>query len=159
MHTRTRVSRRRFCSGSTAAFITIATLSAMAGEFNETDGVAIKGFDPVAYMTEHSAMQGSAEFTSTYKGSVFRFQNSANRDAFIANPEKFAPQYNGYCAYGVSRGYKAATSPDAFSVVDGKLYLNYNAEVKTLWAMDVPGYIGKADAQWPTVEKTTKVNR
>ena len=150
---------RTFSRSSCAALMATLALSAMAGQFNETDGVAIKGFDPVAYVTEQKAVPGLAEFTGIYKGSTFRFVNTANRDAFIANPEKFAPQYDGYCAYGVSRGYKAATSPDAFRVVDGKLYLNFNAEVKTTWAKDVPGYIGKADAQWPTVEKTTKVVR
>ena len=132
---------------------------AMAGEFNETDGVAIKGFDLVAYMTEQAAVLGRAEFASVYKGSTFHFRNAGNRDAFIANPEKYAPQYGGYCAYGVSRGYKAATTPDAFSVIDGKLYLNYNAEVKTLWSKDVSGFIDKANAQWPEVKKTTKVSR
>ena len=150
---------RTLARASCVAFIAAVALRAVAGQFNDTDGVAIKGFDPVAYITDQKAMTGLAEFTSSDKGSTFRFVNAANRDAFIANPQEFAPQYDGYCAFGVSRGYKAATSPDAFSVVDGKLYLNYNAEVKTTWAKDVPGYIGKADAQWPTVEKTTKVVR
>jgi YHS domain-containing protein len=132
---------------------------AAAGEFNETDGVAIQGYDPVAYMIEQKAEKGRAEFIGSFKGSTFRFKSAANRDLFLANPEKYAPQYGGYCAFGVSRGYKAATSPDAFTVVDGKLYLNYNGEVKATWGKDLPGYIGKADAQWATVEKTTKVVR
>jgi YHS domain-containing protein len=144
---------------SLAALVVAASLNASAGEFNESEGVAIQGFDPVAYVTELTGSKGSTDFTSVYKGSVFHFKNAANRDAFTANPEKFAPQYHGYCAFGVSRGYKAATSPDAFTVVDGKLYLNYNAEVKTMWAKDVPGFIGKADSQWAVVEKTTKVLR
>ena len=144
---------------SLAALAAAVSQNAVAGDFNETDGVAIRGFDPVAYVADHEATQGVAEYTSTYKGSVFRFKNAANRDAFIADPQKYAPQYNGYCAFGVSRGYKAVTSPDAFSVVDGKLYLNYNAEVKTMWTKDVPGYIAKADAQWAAIEKTTKVVR
>ena len=142
-----------------AAFTTTVSFNALAGEFNETDGVAMQGFDPVAYVVEHAATRGVADYTSTYKGSVFRFKNAANRDVFIANPEKFAPQYGGYCAFGASRGYKAAVSPDAFSVVDGKLYLNYNAEVKAMWTKDAPGYIDKADAQWAAVEKTTRIVR
>ena len=137
----------------------LASLNATAGAFNETNGVAIDGFDPVAYVTEQKAVKGSAEFSHAYKDSVFRFKSATNRDAFIAAPDKFAPQYAGYCAFGVSRGYKAAISPDSFTVVDGKLYLNYNSEVKTKWAMDMPGYIGKADSNWATVEKTTKVIR
>jgi len=136
-----------------------AALTAMAGSFNETDGVAIGGFDPVSYVAEQKAVRGSAEFTSLYQGSVFQFSNAANRNAFAANPQKFAPRYAGYCAFGVSRGYKAVTSPDAFTVVDGKLYLNYNLAVKSMWARDMPGYISKADGNWAAVEKTTKVNR
>ena len=142
-----------------AAALFCAALTVMAGSYHETDGVAIEGYDPVAYMTEHKAAKGHAEFSNVHKGSVFHFKDAANRDAFIANPDKFAPQYGGYCAFGVSRGYKAATSPDAFTVVDGKLYLNYNAEVKTMWSSDIPAYVRKADRNWTVVEKTTKVSR
>lgn len=158
MFIRTRFSRH-LALAVAAAIFTIASMNALAGAFNETDEVAIGGFDPVAYMSEQKALAGSAEFTSVYKGSTFRFQSAANRDAFAASPEKFAPQYDGYCAFGVSRGYKAVTAPDAFTVVNGKLYLNYNAEVKAMWSKDVPGYIGKADRNWATVEKTTKIHR
>jgi YHS domain-containing protein len=138
---------------------TFVALGAAAGAFNETNGVAIDGYDPVAYLEEKQATKGNAEFTNRFKGSVFHFKSAANRDAFAAKPERFAPQYDGYCAFGVSRGYKAATSPDAFTVVDGKLYLNFNAVVKAMWTKDMPGFIGKADTNWPTVEKTTKVMR
>jgi YHS domain-containing protein len=131
--------------------------TAHAGEFFETDGVAIGGYDAVAYMREQRAVTGTQEHTFTYKGSVFRFKSAENRDAFAAAPAQFAPQYGGYCAFGVSRGYKAVTSPESFSVVDGKLYLNYNAEVKTMWSKDVPGYISKADREWLIVAQTTKV--
>ena len=140
-------------------FATCIACAASAGAFNETNGVAIAGYDPVAYMQENKAVKGGREFTHTFKGSVFQFKSAANRDAFAAQPEKYAPQYDGYCAFGVSRGYKAVTSPEAFTVIDGRLYLNFNDDVKTMWSKDTPGYIGKADAQWPTVEKTTKVMR
>ena len=142
-----------------AAVLSTTAINVMAGAFNETNGVAIEGFDPVAYMSEKKAVKGSAEFTRVFKGSVFQFKSAENRDAFSANPQKFAPQYDGYCAYGVSRGYKAATSPDAFTVVNGKLYLNYNNEVKTMWTKDMPGLIDKADSNWAAVEKTTKILR
>ncbi len=128
-----------------------------AGEFHESGGVAIGGYDPVAYFQEQRAVAGSKDHTHLHKGSVFRFKNAGNRDAFAAAPERFAPQYGGYCAFGVSRGYKAVTSPDSFSIVDGKLYLNYNAEVRAMWSLDIPGYIAKADREWAAVEKTTKV--
>lgn len=137
----------------------LALSAAQAGEFFETDGVAIGGYDAVAYMNEQQAAKGNAQFAAVFKGSTFHFKNAANRDAFQLNPDKYAPRYGGYCAFGVSRGYKAVTSPDAFSIVDGRLYLNYNGEVKAMWGKDMPGYIGKADAQWSSVEKTTKVLR
>lgn len=134
-------------------------LSAFAGEFNETGGAAIRGYDAVAYFTEQKAVKGSAEFSADYKGSKFLFSDAAHRDAFAADPEKYAPQYRGYCAFGVSRGYKADTDPDSFTVVDGKLYLNYNGEAKTMWSKDIPGYLKKSEEKWPEVEKTSKVLR
>lgn len=144
---------------SMAVLLALASTILFAGEFNEVDGVAIRGYDPVVYLTEQKAERGGAEFTGVHKGSTFRFRNATNRDLFLANPEKYAPQFNGYCAFGVSRGYKADTSPDSFSVVGGKLYLNYNAEVKAMWSKDIPGYLAKADEKWPVVEKTTKIIR
>ncbi|MBL8524640.1 MAG: YHS domain-containing protein [Betaproteobacteria bacterium] len=144
---------------SMAVLLALASTIVLAGEFNEVDGVAIRGYDPVAYVTENRAERGSQSFAGAYKGSTFHFKSAANRDLFLANPEKYAPQYSGYCAFGVSRGYKAGISPEAFSVIEGKLYLNYNSEVKATWTKDVPGYVARADEKWPAVEKTTKVIR
>lgn len=132
--------------------------SALAGEFFERDGVAIEGYDPVAYFTEKQPVQGKKEFTAEYKGSTFLFSSAANRDKFKATPEAFAPQFNGFCAYGTAGGYKAKSDGTAFTLVDGKLYLNYNALVRMRWSLDTTGYINKAVANWPTVEKTTKVS-
>jgi hypothetical protein len=145
----------RLLSRTLALFVIGA--AAHAGEFFETDGVAIGGYDPVAYMREQSAVLGAKEFAFTHKGSVFHFKSAEHRDAFAAAPEKFEPQYGGYCAWGVTRGYKAVTSPENFSVVDGKLYLNFNGEVKSMWSKDIQGHIAKANGQWATVAKTTKV--
>ena len=80
-----------------------------------------------------------------------------SRDAFAAEPERYAPQYGGFCAFGMAAGYKAAVDPVAFSVVNGKVYLNYNREVQKQWSADVPGFVSKADRQWPVVSKQTKV--
>lgn len=132
--------------------------SALAGEFFERDGVAIEGYDPVAYFTEKQPVQGKKEFTAEYKGSTFLFSSAANRDKFKASPEAFAPQFNGFCAYGTAGGYKAKSDGTAFSVIDGKLYLNYNSLVRMRWSLDSTGYINKAVANWPAVEKTTKIN-
>ena len=130
---------------------------AWAGEFFETNGVALRGFDVMAYFKDKEPVPGRAEHTADYKGSTFRFASKANRDAFAADPAKYAPQYGGFCAFGMAGGYKAATDPAAFTVIDGKLYLNYNREVQKQWSADVPGFIMKSDQSWPSVSSQTKV--
>jgi YHS domain-containing protein len=139
-----------------AALFLVGT--AQAGEFFEKDGVALKGHDVVAYFKDNKALPGSPQFKAEYKGSVFHFSSAANRDAFAAEPARYAPQYGGYCAYGMAGGYKAAVDPAAFSVIEGKLYLNYNREVQKKWSGDVAGYIGKADKAWPTAMGLSKVH-
>lgn len=126
--------------------------TAHAGEFFETDGVAIKGYDPVAYFTQHQAVQGVDAFTTTYHGSTFRFANAQDRDLFVKDPGRYAPQYHGYCTYGVSEGAKVASNPAAYRIVDGKLYLNYNQAVSQKFDQDVPGNLRKAAQNWPTVQ-------
>jgi YHS domain-containing protein len=136
---------------------TILSAGAHAGEFFEKDGVALRGHDPVAYFTEGKPVRGSREHTADYKGTTFWFATQAHRDAFVASPERYAPQYGGYCAYGAASGYKAVTDPTAFSVVGGKLYLNYNADVQAKWSGDVTAYVRKADRRWPRVSRQTNV--
>ena len=150
------------CLGRTAALVLGAALGAgaahAAGEFFEKDGVALRGHDPVAYFTDSRATKGKPEFMLEHRGSVFHFASAANRDAFAADAAKYAPQYGGFCAFGVAGGYKAAIDPAAFSIVDGKLYLNYNREVQRQWSADVPGFIARADRNWPTVKSQRKVH-
>ena len=145
------------CLGRTAALVLGAALGAgaahAAGEFFEKDGVALRGHDPVAYFTDSRATKGKPEFMLEHRGSVFHFASAANRDAFAADAAKYAPQYGGFCAFGVAGGYKAAIDPAAFSIVDGKLYLNYNREVQAQWLKDVPGYIRTADSRFPALLK------
>jgi YHS domain-containing protein len=136
-----------------AVFVT----AAHAGEFFEKDGVALRGYDAVAYVKENQAVKGSARYRAEHQGSVFLFSSPAHRDAFAADPTRYAPQYGGFCAYGMSKGYKAATDPAAFTVIDGKLYLNYNRDVQRQWSADVPGFVALADKQWPTAQRQTKV--
>ena len=112
-------------------------------------GAAIRGYDPVAFFTEGKPVEGSRKFTHKWKGATWRFASAQNRDAFAVAPEKYAPQYGGYCAYGVANGYTVSTVPEAWSVVGGKLYLNYSLGVRADWLKDVPGYIRKADGNWP----------
>jgi YHS domain-containing protein len=114
---------------------------------------AIRGYDPVAYFTLGAPVKGSKEFRHEWRGAAWYFASSANRDRFAAEPEKFAPQYGGYCAYGVALGSTPSIDPAAWSIVDGKLYLNYNLPTRASWEKDIPGYIRKADANWPAVLK------
>ena len=95
--------------------------------------------------------KGDTDHSSTWNGATWRFASADNKAAFDANPDAYAPQYGGYCAYAVANGYTAKTDPDAWSIVDGKLYLNYSRRVRTRWLEDVPGNIAKGDANWPSV--------
>lgn len=128
-----------------------------AGEFFEHDGVAIRGYDPVAYFTQGAAVKGLPALAADYKGSTFHFSSPANRDAFKADAARYAPQYGGFCAFGTAGGYKAAIEPAAFTVVDGKLYLNYNRDVQRQWSRDIAGYVKSADRKWPEVSRQAKV--
>ena len=114
-------------------------------------GVAVKGYDVVAYQTQSAAVAGVAAFVATHQGATFRFASASNRDAFVAQPARFLPQYGGYCAMGVAFGRKFDIDPTAFRVVDGKLYLNKDAATQRMWLRDVPGHIVKGDAQWDAV--------
>ena len=116
--------------------------------FNQ-GGTAIRGYDPVAYFTEGKPVEGSEEFIADHKGAQWRFASAAHRDLFAADPEKYAPQYGGYCAWAVANNYTATTDPHAWSIKDGKLYLNFSKFVRTRWAIDKSGNIAKADANWP----------
>lgn len=117
--------------------------------------VAIDGTDPVAYFTDGRPVEGSDDITFTWKGAVWRFATAEHRDLFKATPEKFAPQYGGYCAWAVSNGDTADIDPRAWKIVDGKLYLNYSLDVQKKWEADVKGNILKADANWPRLRDGT----
>ncbi|MCF6445201.1 YHS domain-containing (seleno)protein [Nereida sp. MMG025] len=148
-------TRRALLGAAIAAPLlpTLTTGVAMAAEpaVFATDGVAINGYDPVAYFTQSMPVQGSAQITASHDGATFRFASEGNKAMFLAEPAKFAPQYGGYCAYAVSKGYTATTSPNAWTVHDGKLYLNFNRAVRGIWSRDIPGNVKKGDANWPSV--------
>ncbi|HEX6170734.1 MAG TPA: YHS domain-containing (seleno)protein [Chitinophagaceae bacterium] len=130
----------------------IETLSGQQNEIFVKDNAAIGGYDAVAYFKEGKPVKGIAEFSVSYKGVNWFFTSKTNADLFRAKPEKYVPQYGGYCAFGCSRGYKASTSPDAWTIVGNKLYLNYNTDVRNEWNKDQQGYIKKADSNWPEVK-------
>jgi YHS domain-containing protein len=114
----------------------------------DASGLALKGYDPVAYVTMGHAMPGDARFTATHEGATYRFATAEHRDTFLKEAAKYAPQYGGYCAFGVAGGYKVKIDPEAFSVRDGKLYLNYDKKVQERWLRDIPGYLTKSEANW-----------
>jgi YHS domain-containing protein len=135
------------------AFLLSANLFAQTIAYNNSNGIAIKGYDPVAYFSEQKATEGKKEFTYEWSGTQWLFSSQANLDAFKAEPQKYAPQYGGYCAYGVSENHKSPTDPNAWTVADGKLYLNYSLKVKELWSKDIPTRIQKANGFWPSLNQ------
>ncbi|WDE08551.1 hypothetical protein SG34_032015 [Thalassomonas viridans] len=119
----------------------------------DVNDLAIKGYDPVSYFTMAAPKLGNVNYTATYKGGIYRFSNEENRDLFNKNPAKYAPQYGGYCAFGVAMEKKFDTDPLAWKIADGKLYLNLNKDVQKKWLTDVPGYVSQSDENWQDIRK------
>ena len=119
--------------------------------FYTEDGIAIDGTDPVAYFTDGAPVAGDRTITHDWMGATWRFASAANKDAFVANPEAYAPQFGGYCSWAVAEGYTASTTPEAWTIVDDKLYLNYSRRIQRRWEKDIPGNITRATANWPKV--------
>ena len=151
------MTRNRFLAVAAVAalcsFLPAAGFAAPRVNKSFFGSVALDGYDPVAYFTDGKPVEGRSEITHEWNGAVWRFATAEHRDLFVADPAKYAPQYGGYCAYAVSQGHTADIDPAAWKIVDGKLYLNYDREVQKLWEQDVPGYIRKADENWPRIEK------
>ncbi len=148
------LSRRTFLTlSATLPILGVMSPPAFAAtpEIYASDGVAINGYDAVAYFREAAHISGDAAHRFDWKGATWQFASAENRDAFANAPEDFAPQYGGYCAYALSKGAIAKTSPDAWTVHGGKLYLNYDTSVRSLWQRDFPGNVALADANWPAV--------
>jgi len=112
---------------------------------------AASGYDVVAYFTAGEPTKGNKKFKLEYKGADWHFASQENLDKFKEDPEAFAPQYGGYCAWAVANGDTAATDPKQWNITDGKLYLNYNAKIQKKWLEDKLGFIEKADQNWPSV--------
>ncbi|SMX37811.1 YHS domain-containing (seleno)protein [Octadecabacter ascidiaceicola] len=133
-----------------AAFFTRPAMAAEPYVFSE-DGVAIRGADPVAYFTEAAPVIGSAGHALMWEGTTWHFASAENMEMFMANPTAYAPQYGGYCAFALSKGSLASTVPEAWTIHDDKLYLNYSVNVRQVWSEDIPGNIALADVQWPAI--------
>jgi YHS domain-containing protein len=116
------------------------------------EGVALGGYDAVSYFSGSEPAMGDAAITAPFGGATYRFASAANRDAFMKSPEKYTPQYGGFCAYAAAKGALAPGDPLAWTVVNDKLYINLSPAIKQTWAKDIPGNIAKADANWPTLQ-------
>lgn len=125
---------------------------AQNAEVFSTKAGAINGYDAVSYFTESKPVKGDSKFTMNWEKATWYFSSKNNLELFKASPSTYAPQYGGYCAYGTSKGAKAPTSPDAWKIEDGKLYLNYNTDVQKIWLNEKVNLIKKADENWSTVK-------
>ncbi len=140
--------------GLTALFSAVS-FTASADEITTftKGGAAIGGTDPVAYFTEGKPVAGSDEHTFTYDDVTWKFSSAENRDKFAAEPAKYAPQYGGFCAFGAAMGFKVPVVPEAWSIVDGKLYLNNSLKVQERFEQDVPGHINNATLNWEIIKE------
>lgn len=118
------------------------------GEVYSVDGVALSGTDPVAYFTDKQSVKGNATITHTYKDATWHFSNAENREMFAANPNKYVPAYGGYCSYGMAYGGQYPTVPEAWVIVDGRLYLNYSKDMQSRWTEDQAKLIKAANDNW-----------
>ncbi len=116
-------------------------------------GTALKGYDAVAYFKESKPVKGKDQFRHEWMGAKWYFASAANRDDFAKNPEKYAPQFGGYCAWAVAHNYTASIDPEAWRIVDGKLYLNYSKDVQKKWETNIPGFIKAGNENWPKLKK------
>jgi len=136
------------------AFLVVIAISCAHKKTTEiftTASHAIGGYDAVSYFTERKPVRGNKEFSYKWKDATWVFSSKQNLDLFTANPDNYAPQYGGWCAYGCSNGRKATIDPNEWTIVDGKLYLNHSAEVKEKWMKEQKQRIEQADTNWPTV--------
>jgi YHS domain-containing protein len=118
--------------------------------------LAIKGYDTVSYFSKGAPTKGSNKFSSAYNGAIYHFSSADNRDLFKADPSKYAPQYGGFCAFGVTMNKKFDTDPAAWHIREGKLFLNLNKDVQKKWLTDIPGYIETAQINWIDIKGLTK---
>ena len=148
------LSRRTLLTAAAAAPVAaLFTTPAMAAEPEvfAIDGIAIRGADPVAFFTDAAPVIGSADHAVMWHGATWHFASAQNMETFMANPEAYAPQYGGYCAFAMSKGYIATSVPEAWTVHERKLYLNYSVNVRQVWSEDIPGNIALADGNWPAI--------
>ncbi|TNF64658.1 MAG: YHS domain-containing protein [Rhodobacteraceae bacterium] len=143
--------RRRLLGLAAAWLVSAAPALAERPWFDTSGGLAISGYDVVAYFTEGQPVRGRAAYAVMWKGATWHFASAENRTHFEMNPRAYAPQYGGYCAYSVARGTVSPADPEAWRIHENRLYLTHTTQVGRLWAQDIPGNILKANANWPGV--------
>ena len=143
---------KHYFLGVILLFAACSSAQQKGAEIFQVNGVAIGGYDPVAFFTESKPVKGAANYNLEWKNATWHFATQANLDSFTKAPEKYAPQYGGYCAYGTAEGHKAPTEIDTWTVLDGKLYFNYNKKVKALWDKDRSKYIEQANVNWEKIK-------
>ena len=137
-----------FFTASVSAADPVNTLDRSGLWGYEPSGIAVRGYDAVAYFTLGKPTEGKEAFETQWNGATWHFASQQHLDMFVANPEKYAPQYGGYCAYGVAVGNLVKIEVDLWDIVDGKPYLNYNEDLQKKWRADIPGFIAEADGKF-----------
>ena len=145
------LSRRSFLTSMMAATLASGARAQPTPLYYTDNGAAIGGYDVVSYFAENAPLLGLPGISVMWKGAVWRFASQQNRDRFESNPRAFAPQFGGYCAYAVSRGYLTSTDPNAWQIVDSRLYLTHSLEVERMWREDMAENIHQAEVNWPDV--------
>ena len=149
------LSRRKFLAAAavtaTGPALLVRPAYAMKAKVFVEDGLAIGGTDPVAYFQVGEPTKGDSAYQSDWNGATWQFASAENKAMFDADPEAFAPKYGGYCAFAVASGYTASTDPEAWTIHENRLYLNYSKSVRKRWSKDIPGNVAKADKNWPGV--------
>lgn len=156
----TTVNYRSIIRFTTAAILTLSAAKGFAGDFFEEKGVALNSYDALSYFTPSpDPILGNKDLSFDYKGSKFYFITPAHLRTFASDAAKYAPQYDGFDAFGVSQGRKVGAHPRVFAIVDGKLYMFSNLESRKNWKKDIPGNIARASEQWSEVSKLVAQNR
>jgi len=133
-------------------FFVLCGVAFAGDQYADREGRAVGGYDVVSYHTGAEPVPGDPDIAASYNGVTWLFASEAHRDAFLEDPQRYAPAYDGHCAWAAARGYKARTDPQAYRIVDGRLYLNYDAGIQRRWERDIAGFITQADANWPEIE-------
>lgn len=143
---------KKLLSAVSAVLLISLSVVAQKSEVFVTNNVAIHGYDAVAYFKESKPVMGNKANSLSWNNATWYFSSKENLDAFKKEPQKYAPQFGGYCAYGLSQGHKAPTDPEAWTIVNNKLYLNYNKDVQKMWKAKTDEYIPQAEKNWTEIK-------